>query len=87
MFIVHLDTALPLADASPPSSGGFRVWVGIGDSGMTAQQYADRLMREAKVWVNPGTMYGPQSGEGFIRLNIACPQHLLLEALQRIAGL
>ena len=70
-----------------PLEGTYLVWVGIGDSGMTAQQYAERLMRQAKVWVNPGTMYGPQSGEGFIRLNIACPKQLLLEALQRIAGL
>jgi cystathionine beta-lyase len=35
--------------------------------------------------VNPGTMYGPQSGEGYIRLNIACPRSRLMEALQRIA--
>jgi len=32
-------------------------------------------------------MYGPQSGEGYIRLNIACPRSRLLEALQRIANL
>jgi cystathionine beta-lyase len=42
-------------------------------------------MKEAKVWVNPGTMYGPQSGEGYIRLNIACPRALLMEALRRVA--
>jgi cystathionine beta-lyase len=41
-------------------------------------------MSEAKVWVNPGTMYGAQSGEGYIRINIACPRSLLLEALKRI---
>jgi cystathionine beta-lyase len=29
-------------------------------------------------------MYGPQSGEGYIRVNIACPQALLKEALERI---
>jgi cystathionine beta-lyase len=29
-------------------------------------------------------MYGPQSGEGYIRLNIACPRSLLMEALNRI---
>ena len=51
---------------------------------MTSQQYADHLLREANVWVNPGTMYGPQSGEGYIRLNIACPRALLTEALERI---
>lgn len=28
--------------------------------------------------INSGTMYGP-GGEGFIRLNIACPEHCLLK--------
>ena len=51
---------------------------------MTAQAYADHLLRDYHVWVNPGTMYGPQSGEGYIRMNIACPQSLLKEALSRI---
>jgi cystathionine beta-lyase len=31
-------------------------------------------------------MYGPVSGEGYIRINIACPRSRLLEALQRIAA-
>jgi cystathionine beta-lyase len=58
--------------------------VDITQTGMTAQQYADLLMEKAGVWVNPGTMYGPQSGEGYIRINIACPRSRLMEALRRI---
>ena len=65
--------------------GTYLPWVDITRTGMTSQQYADHLLREANVWVNPGTMYGPQSGEGYIRLNIACPRALLMEALERIA--
>ncbi len=34
--------------------------------------------------INSGTMYGP-GGEGFIRLNIACPRTLLVEGLERMA--
>ena len=64
--------------------GTYLPWVDITRTGMTSQQYADHLLREANVWVNPGTMYGPQSGEGYIRLNIACPRALLTEALERI---
>jgi cystathionine beta-lyase len=52
---------------------------------MTSRQYADLLLQKARVWVNPGTMYGPQSGEGYIRLNIACPRARLMEALERIS--
>lgn len=69
-----------------PLQGTYLVWVDITATDQTSQAYADRLMHEANVWVNPGTMYGPQSGEGYIRINIACPRSLLLEALQRIAA-
>ena len=64
--------------------GTYLPWIDITAIGMTSQEYSDRLLRKAKVWVNPGTMYGPQSGEGYIRMNIACPRSLLTEALQRI---
>ena len=65
--------------------GTYLVWVDIKATGMSAQQYADRLLQQANVWVNPGTMYGPQSGEGYIRLNIACPRSRLMQALERIS--
>ena len=64
--------------------GTYLPWVDISATGMSSQALADRLFTEAKVWVNPGTMYGPKSGEGYIRLNIACPRSRLMEALQRI---
>ena len=66
--------------------GTYLPWVDITATGTSSQAYADRLLNEAKVWVNPGTMYGAQSGEGYIRLNIACPRSRLLEALKRIAS-
>ena len=67
-----------------PMEGTYLPWVDITATGLSSQAYADQLLKEAKVWVNPGTMYGAQSGEGYIRLNIACPRALLMEALRRI---
>lgn len=69
-----------------PLEGTYLPWVDITATGRSSQEYADHLLQDAKVWVNPGTMYGPQSGEGYIRLNIACTKALLLEALNRIAS-
>jgi cystathionine beta-lyase len=44
----------------------------------------NRLMREtARIVLNDGYDFGPQ-GEGFQRINIACPRSILLEALERI---
>lgn len=67
--------------------GTYLPWIDISATGLTAQQYADVVMEKAKVWINPGTMYGPLSGEGYIRLNLACPRARLEEALHRIAGI
>ena len=64
--------------------GTYLPWIDITATGMTSQQYADLILEKAKVWVNPGTMYGPQSGEGYIRLNIATQRSRLMEALERI---
>lgn len=69
-----------------PLEGTYLVWVDISATGLTAQQYADHLLSRARVWVNPGTMYGPVTGQGYIRINIACSHSRLLEALRRIAS-
>lgn len=46
---------------------------------------ADRLLREEKLWVSPGTLYG-DTGEGFLRLNFGCPRAMLTEGLARLKG-
>ena len=68
-----------------PLEGTYLVWVDIRATGMTSDALTSRLLTETGVWVNSGTMYGQQAGEGFIRLNIACPRRRLMEALRRIA--
>ena len=67
-----------------PLEGTYLVWVDVLQCTGKVADYCDGLMRNAKVWLNPGTMYGPQSGEGYLRINIACPRSLLMEALNRI---
>ena len=65
--------------------GTYLPWVDISAMGMTSQALADRLLTEGKVWINPGTMYGPVTGEGYVRFNIATQRSRLMEALERIA--
>lgn len=65
--------------------GTYLPWVDMSAMGVTSQALCDRLLREAKVWINPGTMYGPTTGEGYIRFNIATQRSRLQEALERIA--
>ena len=67
-----------------PLEGTYLVWVNVAACGDSVATYCNKLLQEARVWLNPGTMYGPQSGEGYLRINIACPRSLLMEALERI---
>ena len=67
-----------------PLEGTYLVWVDCHRMGMDVDALCDRLLRDGRVWVNPGTMYGPQSGQGYIRINIACPRAQLMEGLQRM---
>ena len=66
--------------------GTYLVWVDITATGRTSDEITDLLLKEGKVQVNSGTMYGKEAGEGFIRLNIACPRAQMLEGLKRIVA-
>ncbi|MGV3761517.1 MalY/PatB family protein [Parapedobacter sp.] len=50
----------------------------------SSADFSNKLVQQEKVWLNPGTLYG-DAGEGFLRMNIACPRPLLEEALARLA--
>lgn len=64
--------------------GTYLPWVDISAMGIPAEELCDRLIRDAKVWINPGTMYGPDTGKGYVRFNIATQRSRLMEALERI---
>ena len=68
-----------------PLEGTYLVWVNVSRCCGAVAAYCDDLLRATGVWLNPGTMYGPVSGEGYVRINIACPRSRLLEALRRIS--
>jgi cystathionine beta-lyase len=63
--------------------GTYLVWIDCRSLGRTSDELKDYLYEHGKVWINSGAMYGAE-GEGFIRINIACPRQLLLEGLNRI---
>ena len=67
-----------------PLEGTYLVWVDVSMCTNDVATYTTQILQKARVWLNPGTMYGPKSGEGFLRINIACPRSLLMEALKRI---
>ena len=69
-----------------PLEGTYLVWIDCRASGISSDVVVLRLQEQQHLMVNSGTMYGP-GGEGFIRLNIACPRALLADGLERMARL
>lgn len=64
--------------------GTYLAWVDISSLGMTSDEVTEKLLRKGHVFVSDGTLYGKEAGEGFIRINLACPRAVLTEGLNRI---
>ena len=67
-----------------PLEGTYLAWVDVSTCCDNVAAYCDKIMQECKVWLNPGSMYGSTSGEGYLRINLACPKSTLQEALKRL---
>lgn len=63
--------------------GTYLVWLDCRDLGMNPSNLRQFLIKKAKVGLNDGSAFGP-GGEGFQRINLACPRTNLEEALKRI---
>jgi cystathionine beta-lyase len=64
--------------------GTYLVWLDFRSFGLDINELQNKLLTEAKVALEPGDKFGA-GGEGFQRINIACPSSILEEALERIA--
>jgi len=51
--------------------------------GLDPAALTDFFLKKAGVYLNDGAMFGEEAA-GFVRINFACPQALLVEALERI---
>ncbi len=65
--------------------GAFYAFPAISATGLTSEQFAERLLEEEEVAVVPGTAFGP-GGEGFVRCSYATSMSLIEEAMSRMAS-
>ncbi len=73
---------IPKVKAVEPE-GTFLLWMDFNDLEMDPEELEGLMLNEAKVALNNGGWFG-KSGEGFMRLNFACPRSTLKEGLERI---
>ncbi|MNO25574.1 putative N-acetyl-LL-diaminopimelate aminotransferase [compost metagenome] len=81
LFVAGLNT-IGLACHEP--EGAFYAFPSIASTGMSSEQFALRLLKEAKVGVVPGHVFG-SGGEGFIRCSYAASLVDLEKVLERMA--
>ncbi len=63
--------------------GTYLAWMDCHKLGLDPAGLKTLMQETARVYMDEGTLFGPE-GEGFERLNIACPRSVLVEALGRI---
>lgn len=77
---VYLRERLPQIRMSP-MEGTYLAWLDCRELGI--DNPGQFFLEQARVAVNNGAMFGPE-GQGFVRLNFACPRSMLLDGLERI---
>ena len=66
--------------------GTYLIWLDFRQTGLTVEQLDHKIIYEAGLWLDSGKIFG-KTGEGFERINVACPRAVLQEALDRIRGI
>jgi cystathionine beta-lyase len=84
LFDNYLKENLPKIKLIAPE-GTYLLWLDFREYGLTQGELERKIEVEARLWLDSGIMFGA-SGEGFWRLNIACPKVTVLEALKRLDG-
>ena len=66
------------------SEATYLLWLDCRGLGLSPKALDEFMLEKAGVWLDDGQLFG-QGGEGFQRMNFACPRATLTEGLSRIA--
>jgi cystathionine beta-lyase len=84
-FLVRfLEERLPKARVMP-LEGTYLAWIDFSALGLRDAQLKARILERAGIWLDEGPLFGT-GGQGFQRLNLACPRATLREGLERLTG-
>lgn len=68
-----------------PTGSLYLAWIDCRALGLSPSELHDQMIRRARLWLDPGSKFG-SAGEGFMRINLACPRSTVDEALNRLAN-
>ncbi len=81
-FISEGLSALP-GITCPLPEGAFYAFADVRGTGLSAPEFATRLLESQYVAVTPGDAFGP-AGAGYVRLSVANSDEMLRKAVERI---
>jgi cystathionine beta-lyase len=82
-LIDYCATNIPQIKPVRPQAS-FLIWLDCRELGLDQEQLVDLFVNKARLALNDGKMFGAE-GEGFMRMNIACPRSVLNNALASLA--
>lgn len=78
----YIDKNIPKLSVREPE-GTYLVWIDFRKLGLSGNELENLIVKKAGLWLDSGAIFGP-AGEGYQRINVACPRKTLTKALDRI---
>ncbi len=64
--------------------GTYLLWLDCRGTGFSPEEQDEAIIQRGRIWLDEGRIFGA-GGEGFQRINMACPWAILEEGLKRLA--
>jgi cystathionine beta-lyase len=81
-IISYINERIPQIKVLKPEAT-YLIWIDCRSIGISSKELSEKIFENGNLRINDGRTYG-EIGEGFIRINIACPRALLTEGLKRL---
>ncbi|GAP45107.1 putative C-S lyase [Lentimicrobium saccharophilum] len=81
-LIEFAETHLPQVKVIRPEAT-YMAWLDFSQTGMSDAELKKFMIEEAGLGLNEGTQFGP-GGDGYMRMNLACPRPVLMRALEQL---
>lgn len=78
----YLRENLPQIHMTEPE-GTYLLWLDFRKLGLPENELEDLVVKKANLWLDSGAIFG-RAGEGFERINAACPRSILNRALNQL---
>ena len=66
-----------------PSQATYLLWLDCGKVTEDAKELSEFIREETGLYLSHGNQFGG-NGNGFLRMNVACPRAMLMDGLERL---